>query len=196
MVPIRSNFGFIVTLVQTLFAFGKSSSLDLKKILYWIWGFLWWRHNGGILFSSFWLKLPGSRRQANEPIFRLKVLLESRLSPESVEALIGLLAYLEPKLWLKKHKLRKNYTRTNDDPGYIIPIAITGGEIEFTSSTFGTSAHPCQVQVRTLSGASEHSVWCRCALCSVQVSTHVGCSFSALVQSWCSVNVGAVWVMF
>jgi len=32
---------------------------------------------------------------------------ESRLSSELLEPLIGLLAYLEPRLWLKHHKLVK-----------------------------------------------------------------------------------------
>ena len=34
--------------------------------------------------------------------FLAQVFFEPRLSSESLEPLIGLLAYLEPKLWLKK----------------------------------------------------------------------------------------------
>jgi len=40
-------------------------------------------------------------RQSNEPFFGLKFLLKTRLWSESPEPLIGFLAYLEPKLWLK-----------------------------------------------------------------------------------------------
>jgi len=40
-----------------------------------------------------------------QAIFWLKLFLESRLSSESLEPLIGLLAYLEPKLWPKDQKL-------------------------------------------------------------------------------------------
>jgi len=37
---------------------------------------------------------------------------------ESLEPLIGLLAYLEPKLWLKKQKLVKNLSHTKGNPGH------------------------------------------------------------------------------
>jgi len=43
-------------------------------------------------------------QQSNEPIFSLKISLETRLSSESLEPLIGFLAYLEPKLWIKNQK--------------------------------------------------------------------------------------------
>jgi len=65
-----------------------------------------------------------------------QVFFKSRLLSESLEILIGFLAYLEPKLWLKSHKLVKNYTRTNADPGYIRPIlymAIIRQQIELES---------------------------------------------------------------
>jgi len=47
----------------------------------------------------------GPWRQPNEPIFRIQFFLESRLSSESLKALIGVpayLAYLEQVFWLKK----------------------------------------------------------------------------------------------
>jgi len=40
-------------------------------------------------------------------IFWFNKFVDSRLSSESFELLIVLLAYLEPKLWLKKQKLEK-----------------------------------------------------------------------------------------
>jgi len=48
--------------------------------------------------------------QPNWPTFWLKVFMESRLSSESLEPLIGFLAYLEPKLWLKNKNWKKLYT--------------------------------------------------------------------------------------
>ena len=50
--------------------------------------------------------MPG--RELNEPFFVLKFCLETRLSSESLEPLIGFLAYLEPKLWLKNTLFDKN----------------------------------------------------------------------------------------
>jgi len=58
--------------------------------------------------------------------FLAHVFLESRLSSESSEPLIGFIAYLEPKLWLKIKKMDKNSTATNVDPGYITPMAVPG----------------------------------------------------------------------
>jgi len=64
-----------------------------------------WHHNGD-MFSSFWPRLPSPRYQPRA-IFWLKHFLESRLSSKSLEPLIGLLAYLELKLWVKNQKLVK-----------------------------------------------------------------------------------------
>ena len=87
----------------------------------------------GHSFATFWPSLPGPGRQPNGPLFWLKFFLESRLSSESLEHLIDFLAYLEPKLWLKNQNFVKNYTPTNADHGYIIPIlymALTRQQIE------------------------------------------------------------------
>jgi len=46
------------------------------------------------IFAFFWLKLPDPGRQPNEPLFWLKFYLETRLSSDSSELLIGFLAYL------------------------------------------------------------------------------------------------------
>jgi len=56
--------------------------------------------NGMFLF--FWRILSGPGRQPNEPIFWIKIILESKLPSESLEPLFGFLAYLQPNLWLKK----------------------------------------------------------------------------------------------
>jgi len=42
----------------------------------------------------------------------------TRLSSETLEAMIGILAYLEPKLWLKKQKLGKNSNPTKGNFGH------------------------------------------------------------------------------
>jgi len=52
----------------------------------------------GVLFTSFWPILPEPGRQTNEPIFWLKVCLETRLLSKSFEPLVDFLAYLERKL--------------------------------------------------------------------------------------------------
>ena len=77
------------------------------EIEIWVWGSLWGASEVGVFFP-FWRNLPGSGRQTNELIFWLKVFFESRLSIGSLEPLIGFLAYLEPKLWLKNRVFDKN----------------------------------------------------------------------------------------
>ena len=53
--------------------------------------------------------------------FLAQVFFKSRLSSESLEPLIGLLAYLEPKLWLKNlhHTCETWVYYTLVKPGYI-----------------------------------------------------------------------------
>jgi len=49
----------------------------------------------------------------------------------SLEPLIGFLAYLEPKYWLKKQILGKNYSSpTKANPGYFLLKVITQQQIE------------------------------------------------------------------
>ena len=78
--------------------------------------------------------MPG--RELNEPFFVLKFCLETRLSSESLEPLIGFLAYLEPKLWLKNTLFDKyiNFFRNVWFPshGKFWP-AITRQQIELES---------------------------------------------------------------
>jgi len=66
--------------------------------------------SGGVLrfFGQFYVAL-GANPMSH---FWLKFFLESRLSSESLEPLIGFLAYLEPILLLKKQKLIRNFTPT------------------------------------------------------------------------------------
>jgi len=54
--------------------------------------------------------------------FSLKFFLETKLPSESIEPLIGFLAYLEPKLWPKNQKVVKMSTHTNANLGCITPI--------------------------------------------------------------------------
>jgi len=46
--------------------------------------------------------LPGSGRHPNEPFLTQVFLWKLNCNPDLSEALIGIVAYLEPKLWLKK----------------------------------------------------------------------------------------------
>jgi len=60
--------------------------------------------SGGVIFV-FWPTLRGPGHQSNEAIFSIKFLFESRLLSESLEPLIGFLAYLETKLCHKNSKV-------------------------------------------------------------------------------------------
>jgi len=51
-----------------------------------------------------WLRLSDPGRQRQEPIFWLEILLETKLFYESLEGLIGFLAFLVQKLWPNKSK--------------------------------------------------------------------------------------------
>jgi len=62
--------------------------------------------------------LPGPGRQTNEPFFGSRFFLETRLSSESLEGLIGLPEYHEPKLWLKKQEVGKNSKPTEGNHGH------------------------------------------------------------------------------
>jgi len=81
--------------------------------------------NGGV-FSSFLPTLPGPGCQTNEPIFWLKVFLERRSSPESLDSLMGFPAHLESRLWLKNQKMVKNFTPTNANIRRKAPQATDG----------------------------------------------------------------------
>jgi len=75
---------------------GSASLLVKIKKKIFVLGSLWGLSQG--VFSSFWPILPDPGRQTNDPIFWLKIFLETRLSSESLEPLIGFLAYLERHL--------------------------------------------------------------------------------------------------
>jgi len=60
------------------------------------------------MILPFWPNLPGPWRQTNEPFFRIKPCLETRLTFASLEPLIDFLANLEPELWPKKPIFHKN----------------------------------------------------------------------------------------
>jgi len=88
------------------------------------------------MFFCFWPTLPGPRRQHNEECFWLKVFLETRLKSAPLEHVIDLLAYLEPKLWLKTQFLTKfkNFQKRHNLPSQCkLWPAITGQQIELES---------------------------------------------------------------
>jgi len=49
--------------------------------------------------------------------FLAQIFLETRLLSKTLESMIGILAYLEQKLWLKKQKLGKNSNLTKGNLG-------------------------------------------------------------------------------
>ena len=51
-----------------------------------------------------WIRLSGPGPQRQEPIFWLETLLETKLLFESLNGLIGFLAFLVQQLWPKKGK--------------------------------------------------------------------------------------------
>jgi len=76
--------------------------------------------------------------------FMVQVLLETRLQSASLEPLIDLLAYLEPKLWLKNpifDKIQNVSKRYNlPSQGKFWP-AITGQQIELESCSNHLKTH-------------------------------------------------------
>jgi len=75
-----------------------------KKIFSWFSG---WGFTSGGVFAFLWPTLPGPGRPSNGPTFCPKYFYETRLSYESVESLIGFLAYLDEKLCHKNKKQSK-----------------------------------------------------------------------------------------
>jgi len=63
-----------------------------------------------------WFYGPGSEN--NVLFLWLKCILETRLSSESLDPLIGFLAYLEPKLWPTNQKLDINSNPTKGNLGH------------------------------------------------------------------------------
>jgi len=92
--------------VQTLYRFSKSCSLDLKKINFSFGIFCGWREIWACvpLSGQVYLALAPTQWAIGLAHFFCK----TRLWFESLENLIGFLAYLEPRLWLKNPILGKN----------------------------------------------------------------------------------------
>ena len=95
---------------RTVYGFRKSFTLELKDIFeISVQCFLLVTSQGHV-FAPFWLRLPGPGRQLTShfltPFFGNYAIIRV------LEPLIVFLAYLEPKLWLKKQKLGKNSSPT------------------------------------------------------------------------------------
>ena len=86
------------------------------------WGFSWGGVTSGDVFAYLWPTLPGPGRPSNGPTFWPKYFYETRLSHESLEPLIGFLAYLDKKLFHKNQKAVKNPTPKKDNQGRITPL--------------------------------------------------------------------------
>ena len=76
----------------------------------------------GSVFAFLWPTLPGPGRPSNGPTFWTEYLYEARLSYESLEPLIGFLAYLDEKLCHKNQKVVKIPTPKKDNQGGITPL--------------------------------------------------------------------------
>jgi len=63
-----------------------------------------------------WFNGPGSKN--NVLFLWLKSFLETKLSSESLDSLIGFVAYLEPKLWPTNRKLDINSNPTKGNLGH------------------------------------------------------------------------------
>ena len=85
-------------------------------------GFSWGGVTSGGVFTFLWPTLPGPGRPSNSPTFWPKYFYETRLSCESLEPLIGFLAYLDEKLCHKKQKVVKNPTPKKGNQGGITPL--------------------------------------------------------------------------
>ena len=86
-------------------------------------GFSWGGVTSGGVFAFLWPTIPGPGRLSNMPTFwRPKYVYETRLSQESLEPLIGFLAYLDGKLCHKNQKVVKNPTPKKGKQGGITPL--------------------------------------------------------------------------
>jgi len=74
--------------------------------------------SGGVL-AFLWPTLPGSGRQSNGPTFCLQTFIETRLSYEFLEPLIGFLVYLDQKLCHINQKVVKIFTPKKGNQGGI-----------------------------------------------------------------------------
>jgi len=85
-------------------------------------GFSWGDVTIGGVFAFLWPTLPCPGRPSNRPTFWPKYVYETRLSYESLEPLIGILAYLDEKLCHKKQKAVKNPTLKKGNQVGITPL--------------------------------------------------------------------------
>ena len=77
--------------------------------------------SGGV-FAFLWPTLTGPGRQSNGPTFSIEYVYETRISHETLEPLIGFLAYLDQNLCHKKQKLVKISTPKKLTEGKITPL--------------------------------------------------------------------------
>ena len=93
-----------------------------KKIFSFGFGFSWGGVTSGCVFAFLWPTLHVPGRPSNGPTFWPKYFYETRLSHESLEPLIGFLAYLDEKLCHKNQKVVKNLTSKKGNQGGITPL--------------------------------------------------------------------------
>ena len=92
-----------------------------QKKIFQFWVLLGGVTSGGV-FAFLWPIFPGPGRPSNGLTFCPKYFYETRLSYESLEPLIGFLAYLDEKLCHKNLKVVKNPTPKKGNQGGIAPL--------------------------------------------------------------------------
>jgi len=85
-------------------------------------GISWRGVTSGGVFAFLWPTLPGPGLPSNGPTFWLKYFYETRPSYESLEPLVGFLAYLDEKSCHKNQIVVKNPTPKNGSQGGITPL--------------------------------------------------------------------------
>ena len=122
----RHFFGHNLPVAREVFKSSTDSARRLvstkkKHFQFCVWGFLGGRHEWGY-FCVFVVNFTRPWAPIQRANFWLKVCLETRLSSESLEPLVGFLTYLEPKLWPQKQKLVNISSPTKAILGFITPI--------------------------------------------------------------------------
>jgi len=85
-------------------------------------GFSWGDVTSRGVLAFSWPTLPGPGRPSNGPTCWRKYFLETRLSYELLEPLIGFLAYLDKKLYHENQKVVKISTPEKGSQGGITPL--------------------------------------------------------------------------
>ena len=96
-------------------------SSQKKNFQFWFRGSFGGGVTSGDVFAFLWPTLTGPGRQLNGPTFSIEYFYETRISHETLEPLIGFLAYLDQNVCYKNQKLVKISTPKKLTKGKITP---------------------------------------------------------------------------